>query len=579
MSELGFKKQLEYDTHDSLTGEARVKVATQNEIDQYVAEGFKPDPNYLYLHVIAMGAGEYYGCNKNGDYFPERALKLYGKTFETNAKIFKEHDNKPHSESYGYVAREYYNPTMHRVELLLAVDKKKAPDIVQKVERGEVPEVSMGCKIPHDVCSICGNKAANKLQYCEHIRHNLKHIYPDGRQATMINLQPTFFDISFVFKRADKIALTLKKVANSFGSIDHVSDIEKLADIDKEVPAEAVVKQLNTEIWNKLPELEKRESDLPIPLLDRLASKYSLEDILTSCSGAMIPLKPREFTRIIIVHHGLPMSNFGDILRGVLQAKPDCQATGEFQPSILDLLASHLRSRSSYGPFVGERLMKLSSERPVSDLPLNIIPSSYPPHPDRPPLRTPMSPMAVGILLGTMYAAHRGMGNIANIVNTLNSPKGAAVGTALALALASMFGKSNAIIPSKTASVKTIAGKWVAPFVGAHFMSAHYRNRYDRGEDLNAVQTAIAENPDYLSIAAPLAIHYGMNALSKGKVASDSSAEMFSGTDPASMALLSGIIWRGRGLSAAGGLIDGTIDTAMMSTLTRKIIESNKPTS
>ena len=144
MSELGFQKQLEYDAHDSLTGEARVKVATQNEIDQYIAEGFKPDPSYLYLHVIAMGAGEYYGCNKNGDYFPERSLKLYGKTFETNAKIYKEHDNKPYSESYGYVAREYYNPTMHRVELLLAVDKKKAPDIVLKVERGEVPEVSMG---------------------------------------------------------------------------------------------------------------------------------------------------------------------------------------------------------------------------------------------------------------------------------------------------------------------------------------------------------------------------------------------------------------------------------------------------
>ena len=126
------------------TGEVRVKLANINEIEQFVSN-FTPDPLFMYLHVIAMGAGEFYGCNKNGDYFPEKSLIMYHHTFEQNAKIFKEHNNKPTSPNYGNVVKSWYNPTMHRVELLLAVDKAKAPDIVAKMERGEHPEVSMGC--------------------------------------------------------------------------------------------------------------------------------------------------------------------------------------------------------------------------------------------------------------------------------------------------------------------------------------------------------------------------------------------------------------------------------------------------
>ena len=578
--ELGFDKHLEYETHDLLTGEARVKVATQNEIDQFVAEGFKPDPNYLYLHVIAMGAGEYYGCNKNGDYFPERALKIYHKTFETTAKIFKEHDNKEYSKSYGYVAKAYYNPIMHRVELLLAVNKHDAPDIVIKVERGEIPEVSMGCRVPHDVCSICGNKSANKLQYCDHIRHSLKKIMPDGRQAFMLNLQPTFFDISFVFRRADKIALTLKKVATEASSLEHIQDVEKLAEIDKEVPADAIIKILNSRMWDALPQLEAQEQDLPPALLDSLASRHSIEDILSSFSASMIPMKPREFTRIIVVHHGLPMRNFNDVLSGVLQAQPcECQMR-EPNQNILDKILPYLTQRSSYGPFVGARLLKLSSEidRIPEPLPASLslanTPAYYAPNKTREPLRSPMHPVAVGLLLGAMYAAHRGTGNMANIINHINSPKGAAIGTALALALAALFGKSNAVLPSKTASFKGVAGKWVAPFVGVHFLSAHYRNKYNRGEDLNTAEKFIAENPDYLSIAAPFATHYGIKALSKTSAEEDTTGQ---GADPLSMALLSGIIWRGRGLSGVGGLMDAGIDTALMTTATKKVLENMKP--
>src|SRR3972149_6594492 len=56
----------------------------------------KPDPRYLFLHIIAMGAGEYFGPNTNGDYFPETVSPLTTKgliekhdTFRTIAKLFK----------------------------------------------------------------------------------------------------------------------------------------------------------------------------------------------------------------------------------------------------------------------------------------------------------------------------------------------------------------------------------------------------------------------------------------------------------------------------------------------------------
>ena len=133
------------------TGEARVKLAnfddlkSQGEDIASFLNTFKPDSGFVYLHVIAMGAGEYYGCNINGDYFPERDLINRHNTFVTNAKVFKEHDNKPYSPDYGHVAFSWYNPKMHRVELILAVDKVKGKEFIERQARGEQLEVSMGC--------------------------------------------------------------------------------------------------------------------------------------------------------------------------------------------------------------------------------------------------------------------------------------------------------------------------------------------------------------------------------------------------------------------------------------------------
>lgn len=604
------------------TGEARVKIATDNELELFCKD-LIPDKKYMYLHVIAMGAGDFYGCNKNGDYFPEKSLIMYHHTFEQNAKIYKEHHNKNGAQNYGNVVKSWYNPEMHRVELILAVDKAKAPDIVSKVERGEIPEVSMGCKVPYDVCSICGNKASKRNEYCEHILHELKHVYPDGRQVYMKNLQPTFFDISFVFRRADKLGLMLRKVAHEYSDdpiahVEDVPDMEKSAVLDKAVPADAVVRKLNTGMYKLLPMLEKTETDLPPALLDRIASKYNIKDILHTFVQNLVPMKPREFTRIIIVQNGIPLSNYSDVLHGVLHALSlKKYPGGTIQTEISNLLDPFLEMRSSYGPHVVHRVIMLrkSLEKNASmpygvsfgnhsnnfgpasenitmqypnqsynysEIPVSYNESAYEDKVTRARmLRKPVNPFAIGLSLGAMYMAYRGINSLQGVLNTLTSNK-AVAGTGLAaLALVGANRHTEKLSSWSNAVGKAVKSvgftHFVAPFIGAHLASAHYRNKFIRGEDLNSVQMFIAQNPDYLSIAAPFLMHFGTKAVKSNfpKIASyDIPTDVGTGdpdylnklanfADSLAQSALAGIIFRGSGASVAGSTTGMLIDTGL----------------
>lgn len=124
-------------------GPCTVKQAN-DELKSFIQE-LKPDPKYLYLHIIALGSGEYFGANTNGDYFPEEGLLRKHDTFCTHAKHYKHHINKDPRISYGHPVFSTYNHPMHRVELILATDREKAPDLVQSAERGEHLSYSMSC--------------------------------------------------------------------------------------------------------------------------------------------------------------------------------------------------------------------------------------------------------------------------------------------------------------------------------------------------------------------------------------------------------------------------------------------------
>ena len=80
------------------------------------------------------------------------------------------------------------------------------------------------CNVPYDVCSVCGNKAATKYAYCDHIRYQKGQITKTGHQVAMINDDPTFIDISYVYRPADSIAWSLAKVA-SIEEVDSLSGL------------------------------------------------------------------------------------------------------------------------------------------------------------------------------------------------------------------------------------------------------------------------------------------------------------------------------------------------------------------
>ena len=216
------------------------KIASATHVPDKIAEfadqlRSRDDGRYVLLN--ALGAGEFYGSNKNGDYFNEWSLlgdtippdvqefirdkglpipAEWGyKTFERYAYPYKHHDNDDPAKSCGErVCCADYNHKMHRVELIVFIRGDKAPEVIQKIDNGEAVAFSMGARLPFDVCSICRKPARKKDEYCDHLKNMLNYIFPDGRKVYAYNYFPRFFDISIVTVPADRSAYSLKKVAS-----------------------------------------------------------------------------------------------------------------------------------------------------------------------------------------------------------------------------------------------------------------------------------------------------------------------------------------------------------------------------
>lgn len=219
---------------------ARIKTA--GEAMDYI-KNVKPIPGKTIILVLAMTAGEFYGANRNGDAWPERPLRVgttditaddvlpkHYHTFETNANVYRHHINKDPAKSIGQVQKAFYNWPMHRVELLLALDNKLAEDAVQEIESGKFPAVSMGCRVKYDVCSICGNCAPSRKEYCEHAKYQLGELLSNGKRIFVWNPSPKFFDISIVRRPADKLGYMMKKVAEAVPEIYSSADLGDYAE-------------------------------------------------------------------------------------------------------------------------------------------------------------------------------------------------------------------------------------------------------------------------------------------------------------------------------------------------------------
>ena len=277
------------------------------EVDTFI-RGVKPSKDKLYVLVNALGAGEYYGPNLNGDFFPEAELLRagkYGHKTYYHAGVYRNHKNSRRGGiSFGKVALVVYNDRMHRVELILELDRAKAKelgheDLIDKLDAGGYPPVSMGVLVPYDICSTCGRKAKVNADRCACLPRDLNVIDPkSGQQTCMINVFLRFHDISFVVVPADYQGYTIEKVASKLGAAmsakgDQRQGVrvspgsQKLAELMKRIPA--LAQKLNVD---RSPTLQARE-------LEALGKRPLGRTLGTSAKLGLV-LKPIEFQTLAL---------------------------------------------------------------------------------------------------------------------------------------------------------------------------------------------------------------------------------------------------------------------------------------
>jgi len=523
-------------------GLEKVASAFSDELREAL-DAIKPDSSKTYVLVNAMSAGEYYGPNRNGDYFPEDVLLQYHKTFETLANVFKHHQNKLDDVSLGKVVFAYYNPVMHRVELILELDNERAKDIIHRIANKENVAVSMGCRVPYDVCSICGNKAKKIHEYCDHLqRAHILTTYPDGRRSYMINTQPKFFDISFVTIPADETAGVIMKVAEQQlpeRSADTAETLmknsgKKEADLIKEVEGEVAGMSQDPKalIVDSQPDMSKDD-------LIAVVKKYPISEILSTFLNLRIMPKPHDFQRLVLYKAGLnPLADYLDRERLVFPtdmepAYPDDISYSRFNPELARDISHMIPRHSLTKPLVIIRVMQKRAELASPTDGSAVIPPSPPDwrqvKKDEIKKNPVKNPFLALLGIGGLYAAYNKMMSLGG---TASMPELESTllknpwlwplllgGTALAATQIQdlMFNKHAGMVPVGDASLaKKLIGpglKSILVGVPATYMYAGYQEaKAQRGEPVSEFGNVVRKHPFLSSIVGAGLLHKVLKA-------------------------------------------------------------------
>jgi len=322
-----------------------------------------PEPGKSIVLIVGLGDHETYGPNRNGDGFPsepvhgkiteDEVLTKHYKSYK-KAHVFRHHVNGDPAKAIGKVKEAFWNPHMRRVEVLEDFEHSRAPDLLEKIASGEFPSKSMGCRIKYDVCTLCGNKAKTRADYCDHLKYEMGKIDSHtGKQAAALNPSPDFFDSSWVIRPADRTGYMLKKVAyairtSSYELGEQVDDLkEKAAAIGKSADIEKVLD-------GKFEEAKSHLTDADIKLL----SKYK-DKVLTNAKHT----KPLKVSAIRIIAQfspgdaidttdslGMPLG-LGELLQYFMSrmapeyehAEKTTKAANAHVPAILQVLESYPR--------------------------------------------------------------------------------------------------------------------------------------------------------------------------------------------------------------------------------------------
>lgn len=367
------------------------------EVEQYIRTA-KPIPGKTQLLTDAMGAGEFFGSNVNGDYFPESALSHRGDDygFQTFLKghVFRNHVNKDPAKAYGNVLVAAYDPHMHRVVLIHTIDNARCADVVEGIANGQYPDVSMGCRVPWDECSICKNKAKNRSEYCDHLKYQMNKILPDGRRVCAYNWLPRFFDISVVVIGAEKASHVLQKVASHTQAVVkssaelgelHYGKIatDKKADITKQTPSnipepakpiDENTKSHLLEAMDDAGDVKAGEPPLPKEVLNAF-SEFPLEQVFHTLGMLGMDLRPEEFQRIVLVKQGA--ASLADTLEArrlvfdeaspPSRIEPWAAKFATFNPANLNekvaqIARPYMSERSCYPEILAARLVRMEKQ-------------------------------------------------------------------------------------------------------------------------------------------------------------------------------------------------------------------------
>lgn len=363
------------------------------------------------VHMIAIGATEDYGPNRNGDGFTRDCCQNYHPTFEKFARFYRDHANKNPAKSFGIVKASAYHEPMKRIELVVAFNGSKeaaernggllADKELEKLADDKEIAVSMACKIPFDKCSSCGNSAKTRAEYCDAVesgghckagglKHNMGRVLEDGHVLHADNPNPTFFDISHVFRPADRIAYVsgqLQKAA-AHGLVSGAELAEQLGitapigfDLGR-APANRVQAQLAA--LTQLTQVEKNAAvegnwaqtilsaaaEVQPPIDTNNAPSGKIAEVLRGLADAGVILPVRDFLALTV------KSANAKLISAVVYALPNVFSKLANDPDVVSLLESNMfLPANSAPPSVRVWAEKVAHTHSV--LPVNVEKRAY----------------------------------------------------------------------------------------------------------------------------------------------------------------------------------------------------------
>lgn len=401
------------------SGGGLTKSASQmpSEIANFLRQ-LKPDPKYQYVWMTPMGAFEFWGMNVNGDIFPEVSLSFdrnsdraaalsvaraleqrwlsphgirlpsdvpqdFGFRTFLEARRYLHHVNKNPDIAYGDIQLSVWNPAMRRVEVISRHDRQKADrvgagDVIRDLDQGKPRQISMGCRVPFDVCTICGHVSKTPHDYCHHLKSAMGTTMPDGRVVGAVNFYPRFFDLSDVIVPAAKESGVIAKVASVRAPVKVA--VQKVADLTKSVTS------------NQSPSEVRRVTEGEPPIADSDLLKDTFPRILAALTAMGIVLRPEEFQTAAL--HDMGEDNLNSRLKSenvVFRSTPYDGPTPRFDlrpdGNLMRSLSNLLVGRSALQPMLPQRILRITicaparSVRPTEVLkntgPLTKISSMY----------------------------------------------------------------------------------------------------------------------------------------------------------------------------------------------------------